>query len=199
MAIKYEIQQIENAAGSGEARPYVRLHQDRAMTVGELAERVAESSTLTPGDVKAVMSELGHYAKTELIAGRRFHLPEIGYLSLSVGNVAPEQLPDGKITGRDVFVRNVDFKPEGQFLGEIRRKARFEKSQRATGSVRYDAEELWGRVKAYLSTNRYISCRIMSMEFGLTKYLSRQWLARFTQEGRIVKEGTARQPLYFLA
>ena len=120
MSIKYTVQQIENAVGSGEARPFVRLQQGVAMTTEQLAAKIAASSTLTPADVKAVMSELCHYAKEELKAGNRFYLPEIGYLSLSVGNTPSDMLPKGVLTGKDIFVRNVDFKPELRFLNEIK-------------------------------------------------------------------------------
>lgn len=199
MPIKYEVQHLENAAGSGEARPFIRLHLGVAMTAEQLAARIADSSTLTPADVKAVMSELCHYAKQELIGGNRFYMPEIGYLSLSVGNTPPEKLPHGKITGKDIHVRNVDFKPEAKFLNEIRRKVSFEKSHYVSKSLSYDADDLWQKVEAYLTESHYITRRIMGIQFGLSKYKAAQWLERFVDEGRLTKNGTHHQPLYFLA
>ena len=50
-----------------------------------------------------------------------------------------------------------------------------------------------------LSTQHYLTCRIMRTEFGLSDRKARQWLARFVQQGRLKKEGTPHQPLYFLA
>lgn len=199
MSIKYEVQHIENAVGSGEARPFIRLRQGAAMTAEQLAAKIAESSTLTPADVKAVMSELCHYAKHELIGGNRFYLPEIGYLSLSVGNTPPEQLPHGKITGKDIYVRNVDFKPEAKFLNEIKQGVNFEKSNYTNMSVDYAEADLWQKVEAYLTESHYITRRIMGSQFGLSRYKAAQWLARFTEEGLLKKEGTPHQPLYFLA
>lgn len=199
MSIKYEVQRIENAIGSGESRPFIRLHQGAAMTTEQLSAKIAESSTLTPADIKGVMSELCHYAKQELISGNRFYLPEIGYLSLSVGNTPPKHLPHGKITGKDIYVRNVDFKPEVKFLREIQEKVRFEKSSYTTMSVDYNEEDLRQKLETYISENRYITRRIMSNQFRISKYKAAQWLARFTEKGWLVKKGTAHQPLYFLA
>lgn len=198
MAIKYEVQHIENAVGSGESRPFIRLHQGAAMTTEQLADKIAESSTLTPADVKAVMSELCHYAKEELKMGNRFYLPEIGYLSLSVGNTPLDKLPNGKITGKDIYVRNVDFKPEAKFLNEIKREVNFEKSHYVSKSVDYNEDDLWKKVEAYLVENRYITRRIMRIVFGLSKYKAAQWLERFVDDGRLMKKGTSHQPLYFL-
>lgn len=199
MPIKYEVQHLENAAGSGEARPFIRLHQGVAMTAEQLAATIAESSTLTPADVKAVMSELCHYAKQELKSGNRFYLPEIGYLSLSVGNTPPDKLPHGKITGKDIYVRNVDFKPEAKFLNEIKREVNFEKSHYISKSVSYTADDLWQKVETYLTENHYITRRIMGIQFGLSRYKAAQWFERFVEEGRMMKKGTRHQPLYFLA
>lgn len=198
MAVKYEIQNIENSQGTGEPRPFARLHQGAAMTADELADRLAASTTLTAADMKAVMSELCHYAKEELSAGRRFYLPEIGYLSLSVGNVPPSRKPDGKITDKDIYLRNIDFRPEAKFLRDVRRRVRFEKSGYTTSSARYAEEELWAKVKAYLDDNKYVNNSIMRSLFGLSKYKAAQWLSRFTAGGRLVKRGRERQPLYFL-
>lgn len=119
MAIKYEVHNIENSQGTGQVCLFVRLRQGRAMTADELADKLAASSTLTAADMKAVMSELCHYAKEELAAGHRFYLPEIGYLSLSVGNTPPEEKADGKLTGNDVYLRNIDFRPEAKFLNRV--------------------------------------------------------------------------------
>lgn len=199
MSIKYEVQHIENAVGSGKARSFIRLHQGAAMTTEQLADKIAESSTLTQADVKAVMSELCHYAKEELKMGNRFYLPEIGYLSLSVGNTPPDKLPHGKITGKDIYVRNVDFKPEAKFLNEIKREVRFEKSHYVSKSVNYGEEDLWPKVEAYLVENRYLTRHIMRIVFGLSKYKAAQWLERFVDDGRLMKNGTSHQPLYFLA
>lgn len=198
MAIKYEVQKIENAQGTGKSRQFIRLHQGRAMTVDELADKIAASSTLTAADLKAVMSELSHYAKEELAAGHRFYLPEIGYLSLSVSNTPPTEDSDGKLTGSDIYLRNIDFRPEARFLNEVKRKVRFEKSKYSTLSKRYTEDELWQKMETYLAENGYLTQVVMRSHFGLSKYMAAQWLTHFIAEGKLVNKGTQRTPLYFL-
>lgn len=198
MAIKYEVQNIENSEGKGLSRPFIRLHQGRAMTADELADKLAASSTLTAADMKAVMSELCYYAKEELAAGRRFYLPEIGYLSLSVSNTPPSEKPNGKLTGSDIYLRNVDFRPEAKFLNEIRRKVHFEKSKYSTLSRRYTEDELWQKIETYLTVNDYLTPGLMRSQFGLSKYMAAKWLSHFITTGKLVKKGTPRNPLFFL-
>lgn len=198
MAIKYEIQQIENASGTGEPRKFVRLHQGKAMTADELAERVEQSCSATRSDILAVMAEIHHVAVQELNQGNRFYLPEIGYLSLSVGNVPLSKKVDGKITGKDIYLKNLDFKPEAKFLKEVRKGMSFEKSAYTTSSVQYTEEELWHKTETYLSDHRYVTLMDLCSLFGLSKYKAAQWLATFVEKGLLTKEGTARHPLYFL-
>lgn len=137
--------------------------------------------------------------REELKSSNRFYLPEIGHLSLYVGNTPPDKLPHGKITGKDIYLRNVDFKPETKFLNEIKREVRFERSHYVSKSVNYNADDLWQKVEAYLTENRYITRSIMIIVFGLSKYKAAQWLERFVEDGRLIKRGTSHQPLFFLA
>lgn len=38
----------------------------------------------------------------------------------------------------------------------------------------------------------------MRSEFELSDYKAKQWLDRFVESGKLTKEGTRHQPLYFL-
>lgn len=197
MSVKYEVHKIENVNGSGQSRPFIRLQQGKAMTAKQLETEIERSCTATESDVRAVMTELCHIAKRELSSGNRFYLPEIGYLSLSVGNVSPENLSNGKITGNAIYLRNIDFLPEAAFFKEIRGNVRFEKSTRSTLSVKYGEDELWQKVEAYLEENMYVTNTIMRSEFGLSKYMAAKWLDTFTEKGLLKKRGSEHQPLYF--
>lgn len=196
MSIKYEIHSIENVQGTGESRQYVQLRQGKAKGLDEMAAAIEEACTVTATDIKAVLSEFCHFAKAELAAGNRVYLPEIGYMSLAVGNVPPEKKPSGKITGKDIYVRNINFKPEAKFLDAVRRKARFELSGYTTLSARYTEVEMWQKVESYLSANAHITRRIMMEQFGLSDYAARQWLDHFAATGRLVREKMGRQSLY---
>lgn len=199
MPIKYEEHYIENAAGSGKKRAFVQLKTDKARTPDELATEIAHSSTLTKADVKAVLTELCHVAVDDLSAGRRFYLPEIGYLSLAVGNTPVDKLPKGKITGKDIYLRNINFQPEGNFLRQVRERVKFAKSDQSSVSVSYTEDKLWPMLEAYLRENAQITRRVMCAQFGLTDYVAKRWLSRFTADGRLTKTTFGRQFLYSLS
>lgn len=198
MNIKYEVHTIENVAGTGEERQFIQLRLNRPMPAEDLESEIEQACSLTSSDVKAVLSELRRFIVRELTQGSRFHLPEIGYLSLAVGNTPPSEKPNGKITGNDIYVKTISFKPEARLLDSVRKQVHFEKSKYTTRSKRYTEEQLWPKVKEFLAGNRYLTRRDMCMDFGLTTYMASRWLDRFVAEGLLSKEGTDRHPLYFL-
>ena len=198
MAIKYEIQEIKNSQGTGESKPFVRLRQGKAMTTDELADMIEKSCTATRSDVLAVMSELHHVMVQQLSMGNRFYLPEIGYMSLSVGSTPPPQKGNDKITGKDIYLRNVDFHPEKKLLTEIRRSIHFEKSADSSRHAEYTEEEIWAYIAGHLKDHRYITTRNLMSVFGLSRYKATKWLSHFVATGKLSKEATGRNQLYFL-
>lgn len=195
--IKYEVHNIHNAVGTGKDRPYIQLRFGKALSEEELTDRIEKSCSATKSDVMAVMSELRHVIIEELSYGNRVYLPEIGYLELSVSNIPPSKKVDDKITGKDIFLKGLNFEPEKSIIKELAKKVCFEKSDYTTLSANYTEKELWSKIELYLSENRYITCNRMVSEFGLSKYIARKWLAKFVTDGKLIKEGTQHQPIYF--
>lgn len=200
MDLKYDIYNISNAAGTGEQRKFVRLKQQKAMTASELEATIQNRCSLTKGDVAAVLSELHDIAVQEFAMGRRFYIPEIGYFSLSVSLEMPEDKPDKKITGNEVRLRGINFRPEASLLEDVSREVHhIVRSEYTSQSRKYDEDKLWAKLQEYFQTNRYITVRLMRNQFGLSKYMAQKWLDLFIEKGRIIKDGTPRAPIYFLA
>lgn len=197
MPIRYEIRTIENSQGTGNERSFVRIVQQQSLTPARLEAAIQEMSSATIGDVKAVLSALRYFAARELAQGRRFHVPGMGYLSLSVGFKVPPEKLEKKLTARNVCVRGLNFRPEHALLRRIKTEAAFEKAEYSTLSTRYEADALWQNVEAYLKEHRYLTQRAMQTEFGLSRYKAGQWLKRFVDEGRLTKEGSRSRWLYF--
>jgi nucleoid DNA-binding protein len=207
MEVKFEIGTLNNAQGKGIARKYIRLQQEEPMTDDELASAIEHECTLSRADIKAVFEALRYHVTRSLSSGRRFHLPKLGYFSLAASLTNPkEQLTNSKkqkqqrkITGRDISLRGINFQPEDSLMSDLRLNVNFTKAKYTGQSVAYLPDELWAKVSGYLSTHRYLTCRIMRSTFGLSERKAREWLALFVQQGHLTKEGTAHRPLYFLA
>ena len=196
--MKYEVHRIKNVQGTGKSRVYIQLRNRKAQTTEELLREMEASCTLKASDVKAVMTEIREIAIRELSQGKSFHLPEIGYLSLAVGNTPPDKKANGKITGKDIYVRKIRFRAEKKLLAEVGRNVSFTKSNYSTLSAEYSENALWEKVAAYLSTHPYINQQAMRTEFGLSEYKAKQWLSLFVANGRLKKTSKCRHSLYYL-
>ena len=198
MELKYDIYTIKNSQGSGEDRQYVRLVQHEPMTDKELEAHIQNRCSLTKGDVAAVLKELHDICVQEFSMGRRFHIPELGYFSLSASLEMPEENPDKKITGKEVRLTGINFRPEAKLMEEVQRNVHFVRSRYSNQSPKYSEEKMLEKIKEYLQENRYITTRIMRILFGLTPYMAQKWLTHFCEKGIMVKEGTQHAPIYFL-
>lgn len=198
MDLKYNLYTIRNSQGTGESRQYVRLVQHEPMTDKELETAIQNRCSLTKGDVAAVLRELHDICVQEFSMGRRVHIPELGYFSLSASLEMPEEQPNKKVTGKEVRLAGINFRPESTLMDEIERGMHFVRSEYSTQSSQYTEEKLLEKIKEYLEENRFITTRAMRLFFGLTQYVAQKWLNHFCEKGIMVKEGTNHSPIYFL-
>lgn len=199
MTIKYEIHSIHNAQGNGEERKFVRLKDHEPMTSKQIEQHIEQACSLTRGDVQAVMTALHDLIVTELSQGARFYIPEVGYLSLSVTTELPENRPMEKVTGNDIRLRNINFKPTAELLTEVGRNLHFERSRYTSKSKQYTEEQLWDKIVDFCKENNYICRRDLEFHFHLRQQTALKWLKTFTEKGLLVKEGASNAPIYFLA
>ena len=205
MEVKFEIGTINNSEGKGNKRKFIRLQQEEPMTDDELASAIEHECTLSRADIKAVFEALRYHITNSLSSGRRFHIPKLGYFSLAASLNYPEeqqthreqQKEQQEVTGKNIFLRGINFLPEDRLMGDLRQDVSFTHAKYTAQSVAYLPDELWSKVSEYLSTHRYLTCRIMRSTFRLSERKARQWLTLFVQQGRLTKEGTAHRPLYF--
>ena len=198
MDLKYDVYTITNAEGRGEERKYVRLKQHEAMTASELEATIQQRCTLTKGDVAAVFTELHDIVVSEFSMGRRVYVPKLGYFSLAVNLEVPEDNPDKKITGKEVRLRGINFRPEAGLLQEIDRNVHFIRSEYTGRSNVFTEKKLWTVLQEFFQENRYLTISLMRMKFGLSRHMAQKWIDHFIAKGLLVKDGNPRSPIYFL-
>ena len=128
MSIKYEIHGIKNAKGEGKEQKYVHLFAREPQSDHALEDDIQASCSLTKADVRAAFSALRDHMVRALASGSRFHLPGVGYFSLSVGLDAPDDLPSDKMRADYIRLRNIRFRPERSLLGEVGSGVSFERA-----------------------------------------------------------------------
>lgn len=150
MSIKYEIHGIKNAKGEGKEQKYVHLFAREPQSDRALEDDIQASCSLTKADVRAAFSALRDHMVRALASGSRFHLPGVGYFSLSVGLDAPDDLPSDKMRADYIRLRNIRFRPERSLLGEVGSGVSFERAGFSSRSRQY-TEERSSRYSATIS------------------------------------------------
>ena len=89
MSVKYKLIQrkdMSSDAGPGSKLYYAQAVSAGEMTLDELCEDIAESSTVTSADVKAVLDRLGWILSKNLKAGRIVQVGELGNFRMTLGS-----------------------------------------------------------------------------------------------------------------
>lgn len=197
MSIKYEIHTIQNSQGTGKERHYAHIFDHVPMSANVLEQKIQDSCTLKKGDVQAALITLREYMIQELSHGNRFHIPEIGYFSLSVDLNMPDDKPIEKVRADYLSVRKIKFRPEASLIKEVKQNVRFERATYTSKSRQYTEEMLWPQIQAFLAENSCITRRDMEQTFGLRQNAALKWLKHFTDVGLLKKEGAKSAPVYF--
>lgn len=198
MNVNYDIYIINNASGQNKTRKYVQLKQADPMTETELQKTIQSHCSLTKGDVAAVLTELHDIVIREFAMGRRVYIPGLGYFSMSAEIDALNKNSGKKITGKEIRLRRINFRPEKGIMSELKRSVCFVRTKRSSKSNEYTENQILVRMEEYLRKNRFITCSIMRRMFGLTQYTAQKWLNLFVEKNVILKDGTRRFPIYFL-
>ena len=199
MAIKYEIHYLPNAGGNEETRRFAHIFEQTAMTDKQMISRIARHSSLSEGDVAAVLMQLRDIIEDDLQEGRRINIPEIGYLSLSVDLDMDELKPDNKVRADYVSVRGIKFRPNADLLKKVKHHTHFEKSLYTSRSYPFSEDALKEKIREYLEHNRSINRKVLETEFYIRKQTALNWLKKLEKSGFLIKEGSRNAPVYFLA
>lgn len=198
MSINYEIHTLSNSQGTGAERHFARIFEGSPMTAQQLEHLIQDNSTLKKGDIEATLSELREQMVRELSQGHRFYIPNVGYFSLSVKLDADGKAVE-KVSGKDLHLHNINFRPEASLLQEVGSKVRFRRARLTSKSVVYEEKQLLSLLMDYLSANHFITCRTMQRQFRLRETAARKWLKRFVEHGVIRREGARNAPVYIFS
>lgn len=198
MSINYEIHTLSNSQGTGAERHFARIFEGSPMTAQQLERLIQDNSTLKKGDIEATLSELREQMVRELSQGHRFYIPNVGYFSLSVKLDADGKAVE-KVSGKDLHLHNINFRPEASLLQEVGSKVRFRRARLTSKSVAYEEKQLLSLLMDYLAANHFITCRTVQRQFRLRETAARKWLKRFVEQGVIRREGARNAPVYIKA
>ena len=174
-----------------------RIHYNGSTTTAEMRRYIQESSSLTEGDVDAVLSALSHFVSQEMGYGRSVHLDGLGYLSPVLGCTEPVTSKT-KNKHQKVKLKKIRFRPDKTFM---RRMGGINITciKRNDPLVRrLTNDEIEQKIRLYLQTHAYIQRRNLETLCSLSTSTAKSHLNRLCKAGVLVNRGMRTQPLYYL-
>lgn len=175
-------------------RYHARVVTHETVDTKMLAQRIHCRCTVTPADVKAVLTSLSDVVIAELKEGNRVHIEGLGYLQITL-ECPPIQSPK-EIRSESVRFKSVAFRPEAELKKRLL-PTRFERvvhKNHSNGLM--VGERLDALLSDYFSTHSHITCTGFQRLCGFTRTTANRRLKELREAGKIDCLGAARSSIY---
>ena len=152
MAIQFELYKSPNPKDEEDKELYhARVVNFQHIDTDYLAKEIQQATSLTEGDVKAVLESLSHFMGSRLREGERVHLDGIGYFQVKLNSLEPITSP--KLKANQMKLKaNIGFKADKKLRSSVS-VVKVERSKLKLHSVPRSNEEIDRLLTAYFNTD----------------------------------------------
>ncbi|MCI6522761.1 MAG: HU family DNA-binding protein [Parabacteroides sp.] len=161
-----------------------------------IAKRIQARSSLTAGDIIAVLSELNDVIGEELQNGRQVHINGLGYFAPTLG-VEGEVTEDMKlqIRNRKVRFKSVSFRPDKELRASIG-TPKLKQTRWEAHSQAHTPEEIEQLLSAFFAEHLFLTRRELQFLLNIKKSAACDLIKTLSEEGKLLNKGTHHQPAY---
>ena len=195
MAIQFELYKSPARKDEEDKELYhARVVNFQHIDTDYLAKEIQQATSLTEGDVKAVLESLSHFMGSRLREGERVHLDGIGYFRVSLTTTEPVvAATKRKLT--KVKMAGVKFRADQKLKNEIGTiKAKALKANEH--SAKLTDKEIDRRLTNYFATRPFMTRNDFQSVCGMMRTTAMRHIRRLRTEGKLKNEGTMLQPIY---
>jgi len=194
MGLKYDFYQNPLPEWSNrKPRMHARVVTTGTIGTEDIARRIHDCSTLTPGEVKAVLQSLSDILVMELSEGHRVHLEGLGYFQLTLE--CPSVRTEKEIRSESIKIKSVVFRAEEKLKRRVRR-FQVERVRVKNKSNNYSDIEIDGLLTGHFMDNDYITGRQFRSLCGFTLTTSSRRLRKLIDEGKLERLGHRKSSIY---
>lgn len=173
---------------------HARVVRSHTVQIDDIVNNISKRCTLSKGDIRAVLDELGDELVYNLCEGNRVYLPGIGYFYLSLS--APKEADPKTTRSQSIGIKAVEFRADSILKNNLESHARFERSDIKVHSSRLDSYEIDALLEDYFHKNEFLTRIKFEKLCGFTKTTAQRHLQRLMDEGRLVNVNTRHNPIY---
>lgn len=192
MPAKYDFYQ-NPPSGNRKPRLHARIISPGTVNTDELANQIHDRCTVTPADVKAVLSALADVMISRFRDGERIHIDGLGYFQLTLS--CPPVRTEKEIRAESIRLDSIAFRPEKAFKDRLS-TITFERIRQKRHSRSYTEEEADNRLKNYFSRHPYIARQDFQVLMGYTQTTANRTLKKLVEAGKLKRAGLYHFPVY---
>lgn len=195
MPILFDFYVSPSDSGKGEKEKYhARVVRSHTVQIDDIVNNISKRCTLSKGDIRAVLDELGDEIVYNLCEGNRVYLPGIGYFYLSLST--PKEADPKTTRSQSIGIKAVEFRADSILKNNLESHARFERSDIKVHSSRLNSYEIDALLEDYFHKNEFLTRIKFEKLCGFTKTTAQRHLQRLMDEGRLVNVNTRHNPIY---
>ena len=186
MAIQFELYKSPNPKDEEDKELYhARVVNFQHIDTDYLAKEIQQATSLTEGDVKAVLESLSHFMGSRLREGERVHLDGIGYFQVKLNSLEPITSP--KLKANQMKLKaNIGFKADKKLRSSVS-VVKVERSKLKLHSVPRSNEEIDRLLTAYFSNNQILTRSDFQGLCKLTLTTAARHIKRLKEEKKRLK------------
>lgn len=173
---------------------HARVVRSHTVQIDDIVNNISKRCTLSKGDIRAVLDELGDELVYNLCEGNRVYLPGIGYFYLSLS--APKDTDPKTTRSQSIGIKAVEFRADSILKNSLENHSQFERSDIKVHSSRLDSYEIDTLLVDYFHKNEFLTRIKFEKLCGFTKTTAQRHLQRLLNEGRLVNVNTLHNPIY---
>lgn len=173
---------------------HARVVRSHTVQIDDIVNNISKRCTLSKGDIRAVLDELGDELVYNLCEGDRIYLPGIGYFYLSLS--APKEADPKTTRAQSIGIKAVEFRADSILKNSLESHAKFERSDIKVHSSRLDIYETDALLEDYFHKNEFLTRIKFEKLCCFTKTTAQRHLQRLVNEGRLVNVNTRHNPIY---
>ncbi len=194
MGLHYDFYENPPKEGSNKKpRLHARIVPLGTINTSEIAGFIHDMSTLTTGDVNAVLTLFREQLIDQLSMGYRVHWEGVGSFELVLAS-PPVHSPK-EIRAESVYPKTIAFRPEKSLKKEFRFLP-LTRAKEKNHSNRCSEVEIDGLLTGHFLNNPFITSSEFRRLCGLTSSTANRRLRKLIADGKLRKTGHPRSPLY---
>ena len=195
MAIQFELYKSPNPKDEEDKELYhARVVNFQHIDTDYLAKEIQQATSLTEGDVKAVLESLSHFMGSRLREGERVHLDGIGYFQVKLNSLEPITSP--KLKANQIKLKaNISFKADIKLKKSVS-VVHLERSKLKRHSASRSNEEVDKLLTNYFSNNSILTRPDFQGLCNFTATTAARHIRRLKEEKKLQNINTYYNPIY---